>query len=97
MTAEDKKKVLAVLDKLMEGTSGVVRATIMACKCAVDEMEVEEKWIPVAERLPEVGKDVLVYSEYDGVSIDYHGGDSFGYALVTHWMPLPEPPKEEGR
>lgn len=50
MTDEGKRKVLAVLDYLMEGTSGLVRATIMACKCAVDEMEVEEKWIPVADK-----------------------------------------------
>lgn len=50
MTGEDKRKVLAMLDKLMEGTSGLVRATIMACMCAVDKMEAEEKWIPVAEK-----------------------------------------------
>lgn len=56
--------------------------------------QVKTGWIPVTERLPEVGMVVLVYSEDDGVSVDYHGGDSFGYALVTHWMPLPEPPKE---
>ena len=52
-----------------------------------------QEWISVTERLPDVGKNVLVYSEFDGVSVDYHGGDSFGYALVTHWMPLPQPPK----
>ena len=54
-----------------------------------------QEWIPATERLPDVGKNVLVYSEFDGVSVDYHGGDSFGYALVTHWMPLPQPPKGE--
>ena len=54
-----------------------------------------QEWISVDDRLPDVGKNVLVYSEFDGVSVDYHGGDSFGYALVTHWMPLPLPPKGE--
>lgn len=70
--------------------------TIEVCQIAIEAIKAQEerRWIPVTDRFPEVGKDVLVYSEYDGVSIDYHGGDSFGYALVTHWMPLPEPPKE---
>lgn len=75
-------------------------------------------WIPVTERLPEVGEDVLIYAvckdddfpsviaitdrmifrlfpASDGVETwrslwqyfmtDYE---------ITHWMPLPEPPKE---
>lgn len=55
----------------------------------------ERRWIPVTERLPDVGIEVLIYSEDDGVCVDYYGGDSFGYYEVTHWMPLPEPPKED--
>ena len=54
-----------------------------------------QEWIPVTERLPDVGIEVLIYSEDDGVCVDYYGGDSFGYYDVTHWMPLPEPPKGE--
>ena len=46
-------------------------------------------WIPVTERLPDVRKFVLVYDEINGVCLDYHDGDSFGYCEVTHWMPLP--------
>lgn len=55
----------------------------------------ERRWIPVEERLPDVGIEVLIYSEDDGVCVDYYGGDSFGYYDVTHWMPLPEPLKGE--
>lgn len=60
------------------------------------------KWISVEERLPEEGVSVLIYgfgcvdigwvidtgwrSEYIN---DYDEGE------ITHWMPLPEPPKEE--
>ena len=71
--------------------------TMDVCRVAVEAIREQEqrRWIPVTERFPDVGKNVLVYSEFDFVSVDYHGGDSFGYALVTHWMPLPEPPKEE--
>lgn len=54
------------------------------------------EWISVKERLPEDAKD-----EYVLVACNYHGEiivetrkkwnlDS----SVTHWMPLPEPPKE---
>ena len=54
-----------------------------------------QKWIPVADRLPDVGVEVLVYSEIVGICVDYYDGDLFGYSDVTHWMPLPEPPKGE--
>ena len=61
---------------------------------ALREQE-ERRWIPVTERLPDIGIEVLVYSEDDGICVDYYGGDFFGYYGVTHWMPLPEPPKED--
>ena len=54
-----------------------------------------QEWIPVAERLPDVKKFVLVYDKINGVCLDYRDGDSFGYCEVTHWMPLPEKPKGE--
>lgn len=69
---------------------------------AVDEMP---RWIPVEERLPDAHKCVLVHvtnpigwwnTEIDWM--DEHGwvcsADS-EWHTITHWMPLPEPPKEE--
>ena len=72
---------------------------IAVCRMAIDALREQEerRWNPVTERLPDVGKDVLIYSETDGVCLDYYGGDMFGYYDVTHWMPLPEPPKEGTR
>ena len=64
-------------------------------------------WIPVAERLPEdpVQKVLIFVPHIHGNIVDvgrYLGADGWvpeGWYLtqnaVTHWMPLPEPPKEE--
>ena len=55
-------------------------------------------WIPVTERLPEKDTRVIVCASLpEGVHSDfiYEDGHWFVSAGVTHWMPLPEPPKEE--
>ena len=57
---------------------------------------VGDKWIPVTERLPEEDGDYLVYcGEYDGICVLYYkkGKWRSKWKEVTHWMPLPEPPK----
>ena len=62
------------------------------------------KWISVDERLPEKFHNVLTARKCgDWFSIDIEGilatgkwsGDIFTDNDVTHWMPLPEPPKGE--
>lgn len=89
----------------------------------VDELNANaQKWIPVTERLPEVGKQVLVYAvgKIDGFIgesviaisermifklLPWSDGEEtwsppWQYFLtdfkITHWMPLPESPKEDG-
>lgn len=57
-------------------------------------------WISVKDRLPEKKGDYLTYNT-DGIVWPhwYDNGwvDDLGYKMksVTHWMSLPEPPKEE--
>jgi hypothetical protein len=60
------------------------------------------EWISVKERLPEPTPMVLAMCT-DGYELAYYGcyGDKWTNTLgtetlnVTHWHPLPEPPKEE--
>lgn len=65
------------------------------------------KWISVKDRLPEPDTKVLVYgrNEYGVYCITchysahrkwlYHNRTTAEGKTITHWMPLPEPPKEE--
>lgn len=62
------------------------------------------RWIPVTERLPEVGQRVLFSfrnhrTKQPRISIGWYNGKQWDSPIateydVTHWMPLPEPPKE---
>lgn len=58
------------------------------------------KWIPVTERLPDQNTRVLVYlgkrpSIYTRIDTDRMRGDFWirWHGVVTHWMPLIDPPK----
>lgn len=68
----------------------------------IAELEAERRWIPVSERLPEDGREVLVYEKGFIFLICRQNGkwvndDSGAYWLdldnPTYWMPLPELPE----
>ena len=62
------------------------------------------RWISVKDRLPDNCVEVLVYDTDCGIVIGwYDKKDGIFVAefmneldAVTHWMPLPEPPKDGG-
>ena len=70
----------------------------------IAELEEQQRWIPIAERLPKHGERVLVcVGAVFEAFIDDEGKWQRYYSAPlnevlgkpTHWMPLPEPPKED--
>ena len=73
---------------------------------AIEELS-KHRWIPVTERLPDAGERVLCYCRaniYEVMKMRTDGAwvhndkvydSAYMSGFVTHWMPLPEPPKEE--
>ena len=65
-----------------------------------------QEWISVKERLPQEKVDCIVHykhaycdnDDYWAIGICFYDGEKFQINpayKVTHWMPLPEPPKGE--
>lgn len=82
----------------------VINDICFAIDCA-PTVQSEPKWIPVSERLPEEGVQVLVTDDAGGLATidvdcgyfdeEYGRFEWFHSQNVTAWMPLPEPWKGE--
>ena len=127
--AKTDEEFLAVDDSIV-GEIPFCADHLIANGVIISKMETVEtdnnvghKWIPVTERVPEIGDTYLVVVKYkydweDDYTIDtdvamfhpYDNPDAYidnrwdtyidwdegqQYLHVTHWMPLPEPPKGE--
>ncbi|HHS1785721.1 TPA: DUF551 domain-containing protein [Salmonella enterica subsp. enterica serovar Virchow] len=69
---------------------------------------IPDGWISCSERMPDDEQEVIVHNklgyryvsyfdEHSGLFFDMRGGNQMNcteHILVTHWMPLPEPPQE---
>jgi phage shock protein A len=68
-----------------------------------------DRWIPVSEKLPEVGQEVEIFTTSMRRFIVIRDGNYFEFCLqgtryafhwqddVTHWRPLPAPPAEHAQ
>ena len=77
-----------------------------ACRMGMEALE-RTRWIPCSERLPKIGSTVLTLDKRHNIMSRtiraYMDGKLYftpdGLAPgkhITHWQPLPEPPKEGG-
>ena len=68
---------------------------------AVTDNNVGSKWIPVTERLPERGQEVIVFSggylKPNVFAYHFWSSEFNSWQGITHWMPMPEMPREDAR
>lgn len=87
---DDYIKEKLVLDSYCEGVEDVL--------WILENMKQKPNWIPVSEKLPQEGTFVLAsYKSDEGedVIMTYYNKYGFIPRLMTAWMPLPEPYKED--
>ena len=101
MTREEAiKKIKIVVEE-----SVIFEDELEAFDMAIEALE-QTRWIPVSERLPEDGEEVLCFLESEEMAILFRrnnwgqyewvdGGFATGSYDVIAWMPLPEPYKAE--
>ena len=104
-----KEKLVELLDDMQRSGTGYFGSAIENKKIAdylIAHGVTVQEWIPVDEMLPEEKVNCIVYykhaycdnDDYWAIGICFYDGEKFKLDWsykVTHWMPLPKPPKGE--
>ena len=70
----------------------------------VENAPTANQWIKCSDKMPPVRHDVLLFIPHKEIVTGWHSGKTFFKSgvrsgisdkAVTHWMPLPEPPKAD--
>ena len=92
-----REKLVELLQVDLSGSDGYEPELI--ADYMLDHGVTVQEWISVDDRLPDKPMKCLVYTkrgECGGYEITYYNqGFNLQYSNVTHWMPLPQPPKGE--
>lgn len=89
------------------GLEGHLDEALTFCADKVTDVQPVDRWIRTKNRLPDVGQPVLIYYpcwdgtevqaarlEYDKLFFEICGEFNASVNKVTHWQPLPVPPKD---
>ena len=81
-----------------------ISPAINACESEIKKLKAEREWISVEDRLPENRDDVLALNTQGYISMGFfweldnrtlfHSSGNIDSKHITHWMPLPELPKQ---
>lgn len=110
LTGEVFRDAIREIERLRasnERLDNLVRELALLGRKATEELERHKQgWISVEERLPDKPGHYISYSQ-TGISLTWFNGDQvkdsfdelgfYLYPGITHWQPLPEPPKEVER
>ena len=99
-----KEKLMELLDIMFNGEYCIDK-TEAADFLIANGVTVQE-WISVKDRLPEIGRSVIAYNapakcaaeamyKGEGRFLQFRWSARLQEHEVTHWMPLPQPPKGE--
>ena len=96
-----------VREKLVELLKQIKYVSVEnAANILIDNGVTVQEWISVKDRLPEEKVNCIVYyqhsycnnDDYWAIGMCFYDGEKFQLNpayKVTHWMPLPQPPKGE--